>query len=118
MPLRSSSSTGSGSVRTATSLATPRISSFANLSVLRRSGRSDCSFNDLAHVAATPATPATPVFGVILPRIAFWSLAARSPFIAAPIEDARREDVDAVCAIDLSHRLQAIARPQQHAAFG
>jgi hypothetical protein len=114
--LASSASTGSGGLAAAP--ATSRITSFANLSVSIRSWRSCCSFNDLRHVAgttATPVTPVTPVFGGAPPRKNEARRSRSSCRIVAPVENAGRQDINAlVCPVDFSHRLKAIARPQQH----
>src|ERR1700730_1727975 len=105
----------SGSGGPVTCALTPRITSIANLSFSRRSGRNRCSYNELSHVAdtqATPVTPATPVFGIDSPRIDRRRRVARSAFIAAPVEYLRRQYIDAlVRSANLSHRLKAVASP-------
>jgi hypothetical protein len=65
--------------------------------------------------AATPVMPVTPVLGVFPPRTKEARRSRSSCRIVAPVENAGRQDINAlVCPVDFSHRLKAIARPQQH----
>ena len=118
---RSSMASNSGAIGAVTGEVTPVLALFSQWPFSRRSGRNrrNCwGLRRIAGVAVTPTTPITPFSAIASPRIVRRRRATRSALIAAPVEDRRSDDENALGrSADSAHLLETVRRPAQYSGL-